>query len=338
MEDLAGGAGAEVGQEWISATASAEMLELSRGHFLEQSIARGYTRRKAHQTAPPFFLRREIESWADMRRMRRQWLAKYPGRSGGKRYKEKIDEEIARRLFINSDEAAALLGVTRKIVHDMAHNGRLICYQAAPGHSGSRLWFSRRAILQIAEDPERLKRQEWYRKSVRGGTPRAFRTPDAGRMVRGGVPKGWLTTKEAALRLGVGMKRVGDMRKTGRLRGEQIWRRGRPLKFWYYPDYEVERAIAWRQEAREAKGQPLLSPNPPTPGPDAFAALTGNGERVGDWKGEQEAVAVSGSVPSRRGRARVERDSMRLDADGPEPKWACDDVDLTRAFFLMDRP
>ena len=27
-------------------------------------------------------------------------------------------------------------------------------------------------------------------------------------------------------------------------------------------------------------------PNPPTPFPDSFAALTGNGERVGDWKGK----------------------------------------------------
>ena len=141
MDDFAGDAGAEEARKWISATEAAAMLQMGKSHLLKTAKERGYTRRQAHSRALTYYLRKEIESWADFRQLRRQWLKKYPGARGGKRYTEELDAETAQRLFINSDEAAALLGVTRKTVHVMVRAGRLISYQSVPGHSGARLWF-----------------------------------------------------------------------------------------------------------------------------------------------------------------------------------------------------
>ena len=343
MEDLAGRAGAEDERQWVSATEAAEMVHLCRKRVLRLTKERGYTRRQAHQNAPPFFLRQEIDSWADFRQLRRRGLAKYKRSSREKRWTEQIEVELAQRLFITSSEAAALLGVTRDTVNGMVQRGRLVCYQSVPGHSGSRLWFSRRAVLQLAEDPERLKRRENYlqgkadsKGSNRGGMILA-------QMVRGGIPKGWLTTREAARFLGVSPCRVREMRVTGKIRGEQIWRKNKPLRFWYFPDYEVERVISLREQVKELAGLLLVPlPLPPTPTPASGGgeqcALTpgpspksGGGESLLPTSASEGGEKEAPFVPSAGS-------PFRLDAEGPEPKWACDDADLTRAFFLLDRP
>jgi hypothetical protein len=70
---------------------------------------------------------------------------------------------------------------------------------------------------------------------------------------RGVIPKGWLTTRQAAARLGVCPQRVLQMREVGRLRGEQLWRNYRPLRGWYFLEGDVEalKADPLYQEVRE---------------------------------------------------------------------------------------
>ena len=317
MESQAQNEPPEDPQKWISATEAAEALQLGRKRVMTLATQRGVTKRKTYATAEPEYLRSEIESWADLRGLRRKWIDRHKEPRRAKRWTEKIDAETAEKIFITSDEAAALLGVTRSTVTNMVRFGRLVCYQTEPGRRGARLWFSRRAVQQLVEDPERLKRRESYRnREAQDKANRQGLIPNA-RRVHEGVPKGWLTVREAAQRLGVSPNCVLQIRKSGYLKGEQIWRKNKPLRYWYFPDYEIERYLSWRQQAKEAKGQPLLPVPGSAPTPPETTSET--------------------TVPSRRG-APIERDSLRLDADGPEPKWACDDVDLTRAFFLMDRP
>ena len=327
MEDFAGDLGVGDKRKWISATEAAALLQLSKEYFLVAAKERGYTRRQAHPYSPPSFLRKEIESWADFRQMQRQWRKKYPGEGGGKRYTEKIDVEMAKRLFITTAEAAALLGVTPCAINRMARTGRLVCYKSEPGYRSAPLWFSRRALLQIAEDPDYLKHRAAYWKGRRdmGG---AVIKPRAAQYVRKGVPKGWLTAEETAKRLGVSRSRVQGMRLTGRLHGEHIWRRNKPMKYWYYPDYEVERAISWRQQAKEAQGQPLQPLPTAANEPPPCAAPIAAAPPVPASEERKKAAPPAPQAGS----------PFRLDADGPEPKWACDDEDLTRAFFLLDRP
>ena len=311
-------------RNWVSATEAAIMLRLGRKRTMHLANERGMEQRKAHHSAEPFYLRSDINTWVDLRSLRWGWLAKRKELRREKRWTEKIDAETAQRLFITSDQAAALLGVTRATVTSMVRFGRLVCYQTEPGRRGARLWFSRRAVMQIVEDPDHIKRRESYQKRKSyDKANRQGRIPTA-RRVHKGVPKGWLTVREAALRMGVSPNRVLQMRQSRQIKGEQIWRKNKPLRYWYFPDYEIERYLAWRQQAKEAKGQPLLSlpGSAPTPPPETAS--------------ETKPQAIP-AVPSRR-KAPPEPSPLRLDADSPEPKWACDDVDLTRAFFLLDSP
>ena len=333
MEDLAKNTGDVDEQKWVSATEAAEMLQMSRKRVVQLTLDRGYTRRKAHRQAPPFFLRKEIESWADFRQMRRQWLKKYKSTGGKNRRTEKIEVGLAQRLFITTAEAASLLGISPVTMRRLAQSGRLYCYQHLPGHHGSRLWFSRRAILQLKEDPGRLKCQESYAKGRAHSMESNRHGINQARTVRGGVPKGWLTVREAAERLGVCPSRVLAMRVAGRLRGEQIWRRNKPLKYWYFPDYEVERAISLREEIKRLSGLPLL----PVPGsaPDKEIAAKEDAAKEGAASGAP--TTPTGTEERRTAFVPKAGSPFRLDADGPEPKWACDDVNLTRFFYLQGK-
>ena len=119
MEEITGIAAPEDAQKWISEAEAAEMLRLSRPYFMQTAKKRGCTRRKANRNAAPFFLRKEIEAWADFRGLRRKWFAKYPGADGRKRYTKKFDLETAQRLFITTKEAAALLGLAQSTIRRM---------------------------------------------------------------------------------------------------------------------------------------------------------------------------------------------------------------------------
>ena len=322
MKEVTGSAEPEDAQKWISAAEAAALLRLGRDHFVAMAKKRGYTRWQARRNTMSFFLRKEIDSWADFRGLRRKWLAKYPGPGGEKRYKEKIDLETARRLFIPSEEAAALLGVSRITVYGMARIGRLVCYQTAPGHNGSRLWFSRRAVMQLVEDPERLKKREIYLKRSQkgaGGNPDKISRANNNHK---NIPENGLTAKQAAERLGVCVSRIQTLRLTGRLRGEPIWRRNKPTKRWYYPDYEVERLISQREQVKALAELPDI----PVPASADEAPPAPAVPEPARPERRQEAPPA----------ARV-NDSMWVEGDARQPKWACDDVNLTRAFYLQGR-
>ena len=159
--------------KWISVTEAAEMLQLNRDYFTKAAKAQGYTRRQAHHNAQTLYLRTEIETWAELTADAAvQWLAKYPG--AGKReerWTEKIDLETARRLFISTKRSRRPCSASRRNHRQRpgANVGRLVCYQTAPGHPGSAsVWFSRRAVRQLAEDPERLKKRETLLQKVSG--------------------------------------------------------------------------------------------------------------------------------------------------------------------------
>ena len=193
--------------------------------------------------------------------------------------------------------------------------------------------FSRRAVLQLKEDPDRIRRQAEHWKG-RAAMPRSVdKGMQLARTVREAIPKDWLTTREAAERLGVSVSRMRALRLTGRIQGKQMWRKYKPLRFWYFPISEVERVLEWRRQEKEL-----------APEPRKKAALRdSSAER--DPLGATEAADAGGNVSATltrreegaagRGKRTIEYEDIGA---GPEPKWACDDVDLTRAFFLLDRP
>ena len=61
----------------------------------------------------------------------------------------RIVGDVDEREWISATEAAALLNISPVTMRGLAQSGRLYCYQNLPGQRGARLWFSRRAILQL---------------------------------------------------------------------------------------------------------------------------------------------------------------------------------------------
>ena len=109
-------------REWVTVTEAVKMLGLSRKFVLKQAKERQITRRQETKHAL-FFLKSEIASWADFRNMRRQWLKKYQGEGVANRWREQLDAETARRLFIPTEEAAMLLGISVETVRSLARRG-----------------------------------------------------------------------------------------------------------------------------------------------------------------------------------------------------------------------
>ena len=256
----------EDGREWVQADVAAEMVGLSREYFVVVARENDFTRVRG-RTRRDFcwYVRSEVESWAEFRRLRGRWYGRHRRSAKEARWTEKIDVELARRLFITTSEAAQLLGVVCSTVRGMVQRGRLLCYQSEPGRKGARLWFSRRAVLHLKEDEERQKRRAGYLQGRQHCAGHGRYGLMEARTVRGKIPEDWLTTREAAERLGVHPSRVRELRETGRLEGQRLWRRCKPLRFWYFPVWEVERLLAdesylaAREKWRSRKGKRMES-------------------------------------------------------------------------------
>lgn len=235
------------GRAWMTTAEAARMVGLSEERFRERAKESRLTRfRPLSRRLTHWFLREEIESWAEFVKLRRQWRETYR-RFPGKPQVEKIDLAVARATFISSSEAAGLLDISLSTLAGLVRRGRLFCYQTRPGQKGSRLWFSRRAVEQLKEDAQRLKRRAGYQRGRRaaemaqaekdaGGTT-STDTPDA--------PYGeWLTAQQVAAWLGVYPTRVHELRRKGRLRGEHLPRKYRGQRPWYFHRADVEALLA----------------------------------------------------------------------------------------------
>lgn len=297
------------GREWMSTKEAAERLGLSVYHFLEQAKRQGLTRYGAPAFVRPYwFLREEIESWAEFRRMRAAWLRRHRRASSQTRWTEKIEPELAQRLFITSDEASYLLGVKPQTVCAMVHRGRLVCYQEEPGHSGKRLWFSRREVERVRDDPERTRRRAAYQQAQKTAEARwgkgGHRTPQAveptGKQYDASLPPGWIPAREAARRLGVNPIRVNELRRSGRLLGKQRWRRNRQILGWYYSEVEVAELLQ-NEGYRKMRGRYEAE----------CAKKAGPPEEPGDWVGS----VISVDAPQAW-------DGLLIDGYKPEPDWA----------------
>ncbi len=250
----------EDGREWVTAEQAAKMTGLTRIYCVRLALESQYTTFQRGKTCTRWFVKSEIARWAELRQLYRDWIARHP--SGGKpRWTEGIEKELAARLFIRAGAAAEILGVSLVTVYGLVHRGVLPCYQPRPGQKGSPLWFSRRAVEQARDDPARQKAQEAYRKR-RDWVDRADEVRySSGRRVRAKIPAAWLTTREAATRLGVSPARLNMMRITGRIRGERLMRKMKTLPYWYYPTWEVDNLLEdaqymeWRERWRARNGR-----------------------------------------------------------------------------------
>ena len=292
-------------RKWISTTEAAALFQVVPQYFLRLAKADAFTFcLKPGAGLTYFFLFSEIESAAEFRRLRGAYHRKYQITGRLPRYVEKIDPQelqmmVHSQRFVCCKEAAALLGVAPMTVYYFVYRGRLPVYQTDPGKSGSKMWFSRRAVIQLRDDPERLKCQE-QRKNPKNPPERerAKVAPSAARhLSKVRVPSYLLTVAEAADRLGVNRHAINYLRQRGRLRGEKLWQRGKKLKFWYLSLNDVERILAEREERKIEREE----------------------------RAKEKMAHLLETIPTAMPlRSSMERRYEDIES-GPEPRWACDE-------------
>ncbi len=237
--------------------------------------------RRTVRGQPYFYLRREIEGWAEFLKLRDGYRKRHREHSGVPHVEAVSEADAIASGFLRVKEAAQVLGVSEGRVRALVQNGQLAGYQGLPGRKGSPLFVSRRATQILAEDEEHLRRRrKWEQARDTGVLVRESGRQVARPRCHPKLAEGLLTSVEAAALLGVATKNLDVLRKKGRLRGVHVLKGKRTLnrkegKRWYYWEEEVRhlmeseghRVQRARTLLREVKLRgPQAASTPMTPG------------------------------------------------------------------------
>jgi len=191
--------------------------------------------------------------------------------------RSRIEAPAGDRL-ISRSEAAGILGVAPARVSVLVAEGRLFGWQEHPGKPGCPLWLSEAQVWRYAHSADRLRRRRSQRgepqelppeeeraMEIRAEAREMWRTEHGlGAADRDGngpamhrVHGEFVTTRQAALLLGIGPGSVGSLRRRGRLQGHQrpVQRRrtsrgmepGAGNRWWFYRREDVEALAAERR-------------------------------------------------------------------------------------------
>jgi len=240
------------GQDWIDTGEAAAILKLTRER-VQQMAKKGTLPcyRPPKKRAPHYFLRADVEALATQREeaeAKRRQVAFYKtwDLSAARQAAEEGEEPL-----LSTREAAAMLEVAPVTLLLMAYRGRIACYQERAGKSGSPLRFARSEVERLAEDRERLKRREAYKRRGRGNG-KADDLPYPGYLTPSqtfwsadeleGSP--WLTTKQVAAKMGVNNNRILQWVKAGRLRAYRLPRKYYNRPPWCFLKTDIEALMA----------------------------------------------------------------------------------------------
>jgi hypothetical protein len=139
----------------------------------------------------------------------------------------------------------------------MVRQKKLKAYRIATAGRHAPLWFSRTEIETLCNDPKRAKHRKGYEKARqtlhlryqhRSEKLPEWLQPLPRRPKK--LPADWLTTREAAKRLGVSSSRVRDMIHAKRLKGMHRWTGWGFSRNWYVEELEV-RVLAGNRKYQE---------------------------------------------------------------------------------------
>lgn len=244
------------GQDWIGTRKAGVILNMVSGSVRRRARRHGLEMwQPSGRYGKTLLLRAEVESWAETQQLYRQWKKRHD-LFGGKRQTERLAKGEAAKIFCDVKEAAAMLDASKASVYNLVARGRLYSYQSKPAIGGSKLWFSRRAVEQIRDDPawqagraRALKGAEGRRRSAEQGREKreqgvwldkqgAFANRGRVNSPQPGQGGNWLNANEAAALMGVDAGRIRILRQTGRLEGLKIGRKpghGR----WHYREGDL---------------------------------------------------------------------------------------------------
>jgi hypothetical protein len=209
---------------WVGWRAAAGMLQVSKGTLNQLALDGKIGRRKSEDGGNVWLYDTvELERVGEERLAKRCKVAA-PGKRldwwGSRRVKAELHEFDG---WLTAQEAGRILGVSATRVGRMCDKGMMPCYQEKPGMQGSKLMVPYFQVLRIAERPERKERHTKWEES-RKRSAAWVEHEDWG--IEEHDPRGesratrkshgeYLSTKQAALMLGVGRQAVDNLRLRG---------------------------------------------------------------------------------------------------------------------------
>lgn len=166
------------------------------------------------------------------------------------------DELVTRR------QAAEILGVSARRLSTLVMEGKLWAYQGVPGRSGSAMTFRLSHVTAWGRKAERAARRAAHEKGARerrepvnvweerGIGPMNPREPSARTEKSYGE---FYSSRQAAMRLGIRVGTLKELRKRGRLQGYTRRKKGAELEpmqetrghtWWFYRKADVEELLA----------------------------------------------------------------------------------------------
>ena len=245
------------GEGWIKANVAAKMLGV-REDYVKQLVYRGELAKWEGNGKPFYYRVEDVERLAReperVKRLERRETAAGKRRTliRPEQETQETPQEQARNVgMITAAEAAALLGVSRIRVGELARRGQLACWQENPGKMGSPFWFRKSDV------EARQRRQEEKANRVVWAAPKASKPWRRRYLMRQplklkgrldvwdvSVPErylaDWLTARQVASLLHVSVFTVYAHRAKGHLEAQRR------------PEYGYHNQLMFRK--REVKG------------------------------------------------------------------------------------
>ena len=301
------------GREWILVDEAAALFGIKPTSMSIKMQKLNFTR-TCHKGVKPWLLKKEIMDYLAFLKDRERWYK----RRRPKNWRPEIgsfageSDEYLQRIFLTTAQAAAFMGVSKSAVLSWVKKGKIPVFVNRKQGKGGRNWYSPTSLRNLKEDEERLKYQAVYEKAkatMRAGVVEreVYKQRHKPRVYKKPIPAGWLTVREAADLLDIGLTVVRDLIKRGHIEADHLtgkWdAKCRP---WFILRSSLEAYIQTEHYQRKHKEGKAAAQK--TRGEYDAACLTSSRQRESDPFEEQTASGDCYDLPPT---LREERISVR---------------------------
>ena len=215
------------GREWMLADDAAALLGVKRDRAVVLAKRFNWTRyQPPHQQT--WILKSDVVSWYKFLKDRELWYK----RRCPKNWKPEIamnateDEELFKRIYWSTAQAAAFMGVTTSTIYKWTKKGKIPVFLTRKMGEGGKNWYSPTSLRNLKESEEWQQGcAAWERAKAtmrQGIVEREVYTARHKPCIYQGIPPGWITLREVAERLHIGRSAAYRLRKMNRFMSEQF--------------------------------------------------------------------------------------------------------------------
>lgn len=213
------------GREWKSIVDVAAKMGIKRQSVYEHARRWGWTLYRQNHNRT-WILKSDVDSYLEFINTRKRAYK----RRDPEHWKPEIgiieDEELLKRVFWTAQQAALYMGVSVNTIYLWVKKGKIPVFFCHTTGRSRRKWFSPSSLRHLKEDEQYLKGKATWEKArdtMRAGVVarQVYKLRYKPQYYRKQFP-GWITTREAADRLDIGIRTVLDLQRKGRILGRQM--------------------------------------------------------------------------------------------------------------------